>query len=377
LDRKLEDEAMGRDDKYLGRTIDNYEIVRLLGRGGMGGVFLAFDRTLRRQAALKVLADDAADDVELVKRFEREARIVAEMNHPNIAQVYGSGTIDGVPYYAMEFIEGQSLADMIQERGRLGGTECLEYILQAAKGLQVAAKHDIIHRDVKPANLMVNSRDVVKVVDFGIAKVFRDETFKTATGQVMGTPRYMSPEQGKGQKVDLRSDIYSLGATFYHCVTGQPPFDSDNAFTLIMKHIEEPVRAITDINPNVPEKVCHIVDGMLSKNPAERFQDYSQLIITLENAMGRSQGIKSCVSVGPMVAPIEVKPKSRKAMAATLVALGLVVLLTVLAQKRSQEEGQADQETAADKAVNYADHLGDGLEMWRELRKIRDEAEGK
>ena len=153
----------------------------------------------------------------------------------------------------MEYIKGKSLSQMLAERGRLAGASCVRHIIEVAKGLQAAAECNIIHRDIKPANIMITDSGMVKLVDFGIAKAVGDDAFKTSTGQIMGPPTYMSPEQGKGRPVDHRSDIYALGATFFHLVTGQPPFQADNALTLMLKHFTEPAPEIKPLNPTVPD----------------------------------------------------------------------------------------------------------------------------
>lgn len=282
---------MQNSDKFIGKNVDGYVIEKLIGKGGMGSIYKARDTMLDRLVAIKVLSEAVVDDPDTIKRFEREAKIVAEINHPNIAQVYRIGEIEGAPYYAMELIDGKSLSDILTERGRLGGTKCIDYMIQVAKGLKAAAEHMVIHRDIKPANIMLRKDGIIKVVDFGIAKVFRDDTFKTTTGMVLGTPRYMAPEQGQGRPVDSRSDIYSLGATFYHLLTGMPPFEADNPIKLITKHMSEPLRDMTQFNPNIPPRLCTAIYTMMAKAPSERIQDYTQLIITLENVFSHKQTI--------------------------------------------------------------------------------------
>lgn len=274
---------MSGKDPYIGREFDGYRIERALGRGGMGTVYGGVDTGLRRRVAIKVLPQSAAANEDLRRRFEREARVVAEFDHPNIARVYRTGEIDGLPYYAMEYIEGKSLADMLRDQGRVAGNACIRLMTQAAQGLKAAAARQVIHRDIKPANLMVTDDGMLKIVDFGIAKAVRDDTFQTATGAVMGTPRYIAPEQARGLELDHRADIYSLGATFYHMVTGVPPFDSDDPITLVMMHINQPVEPIERFNPHVPDNLERIIYRMLEKSPARRYQDYGKLVDDLEH----------------------------------------------------------------------------------------------
>ena len=280
---------MPQKENMAGEFIGGCRIEKLLKCGGMGAVYLAWDAKLKRNVAIKLLDRDLILLEDCIKRFEREAKILADLNHPNIATVHKAGRCDGRPFYIMEYIDGPSLADVLKERGKLAGSKCIHYLSMAASGLKAAAESNIIHRDIKPANIMLNSQGELKIVDFGISKVYGEDTLQTKTGTIMGTPRYMSPEQGRGWTVDLRSDIYSLGATFYHLVTGEPPFKAENAMTLMMMHINDPVRDIKQINANIPEKFCNVIYGMLMKDPEDRFQNYNQLLHAL-NTIHRTDG---------------------------------------------------------------------------------------
>ena len=342
---------MTNQDKYIGMKLDEYEVRELLGKGGMGAVYKGFDTALHRPVAIKILLDNALDNPDVVRRFEREARVIAEINHPNIAQIYKIGKIENVPYYVMEYIRGKSLADILSEKGRLCGSKCIDYMIQTAKGLRAAANHNIIHRDIKPANIMVTEDGTVKIVDFGIAKVVRDNTFKTTTGTIMGTPRYMSPEQGKGENVDLRSDIYSLGATFYHLISGIPPFDSDNPVTLLMKHFSEPVKSIKQFNSDVPDKLCNVIYCMMAKSPSERYQDYTHLIVTLENLYTSKEEITSYV---PIIEQEEnISPKLNKKKKLLLIGLAVIVLIFIFSLFFTPKN--PDQKTNPQNKSIYAD----------------------
>ena len=366
---------MPDQDPYIGRKIDEYQIESLLGKGGMGSVYKGLDTILRRPIALKVLAPGLAEDADSIKRFEREARIIAEINHPNIAQVFRIGKVDGPPYYVMEYIEGKSLQQILAEEGRLTGTRSVKIILDAARGLKAAAERNIIHRDIKPANIMVTESGAVKVVDFGIAKAFSDDTFKTATGLLLGTPRYMSPEQGRGAAVDLRADIYSLGATFYHMVTGVPPFDSDNPITLIQKHVTEPVRSVTELNPNVPEKICNIIYAMLAKTPADRIQDYAQLILGLEAASGHATTLFTYVpqaQIGKPVDPADQR-RARKILIGAAVAVVVLVVLGMLFRGGPDKSKEETPARSPDAPMTRLDSIREGLKMRRDLEKIDKE----
>jgi len=319
-------------DRFIGQLVEGCRIESLLGKGGMGVVYKGYDTSLRRPVAVKILLEGALDDSDAVKRFEREARILAELNHPNIAQIYRIGHHEGIPFYSMEYIEGRSLDNFLAAETRLSGTRCVKYMIQAAQGLKAAADQNVTHRDIKPANIMIAESGLLKIVDFGIAKAVTEDTFRTATGTIMGTPRYMSPEQGKGGEIDLRSDIYSLGATFYHMVCGRPPFDADNAFALIMKHITEPAPPIPEFNANVPETLCGIIYTMLEKEPGKRFQDYTALIKALESIFEKPETTRPH---GPPTA-VRLAPKDEKSKAEEnarqlkLILVGLTAAVIVL-----------------------------------------------
>lgn len=272
-------------DELIGKSLGVYRIERLLGRGGMGAVYEGVDTRDGRRVAVKVMTRTLGEDRELVSRFEREARVASQTHHPNVARVMDSGASDDVRYLVMEFIDGRSLADILREKKFLVGRRAVDFIRQTADGLQAALAQGSIHRDIKPENLMVTSDDTIKIVDFGLAKNESGDSFKTATGAVMGTPHYMSPEQATGRPVDHRSDIYSLGATFYHMLTGHTPFNGENAFAILQKHVSTEPPAVTKWNSNVPEPVCKVVYRMMSKHPDERFQTYQHLIGVLDDVI--------------------------------------------------------------------------------------------
>jgi len=228
-------------DKYIGRSVDRFLVEEPLGHGGMGIVYRGYDKQRRRPVAIKIFPEEYLPQRDLVRRFEREAKIVEGLDHPNIARILKTGHIENVPYYVMEYVEGHSLARVLEERGRIGGRWCVEYLRQAILGLREAAAHNVTHRDIKPANIMIGLGGVVKIIDFGIAKAALQDSFRTVTGEVIGTAMYMSPEQAQGRSVDLRADIYSLGATFYHVVTGRYPFEGDNILDVMLKHVREPL----------------------------------------------------------------------------------------------------------------------------------------
>jgi hypothetical protein len=262
-----------------------YRVLGLIGAGGMGVVYRALDEALQRPVALKTLLPALAADPEFVARFTREAQSAAALNHPNITQIYAIGQEGPIPFFAMELIEGRSLEDLVKEKGPLDPAEAASFVVQAARGLKHAAERSLIHRDVKPSNLMLAADGLVKITDFGLAKAARSGTQLTATGEVLGSPGYISPEQAQGAPLDHRSDIYSLGAAFYHLVTGRLPFDAPTPVAMIIKHLNEPLRSPRAVNPAIPFPIAATIQRMMAKRPGERFQDYDALLRDLERAL--------------------------------------------------------------------------------------------
>lgn len=276
---------MGETESTLiGKTLGGYEIRGLLGTGGMGAVYVARQLSLDREVALKVLAPHLASNAAFVERFHREARSIAKLNHPNILQVYDVGNDQGHYFIAMELIRGETLTAKLQHRGYLEWRECADYILQAARGLASAAKANIIHRDVKPDNLMITEENVVKVSDFGLAKEMTS-TELTHVGDLMGTPAYMSPEQCDGLPLDTRSDIYSLGGTFYRAVTGVLPFQASSPVAIMYKHKHEPLTPPSRYMPVLPPLVDVIIGKMMAKRREERYATMEEVIAAIEELL--------------------------------------------------------------------------------------------
>lgn len=270
----------GEDRKIIG----GYEIVSTIAKGGMGVIFKGHDSILNRFIAIKVMAQEFANDADALKRFEREAKAVAKLRHPNIALIHGIGKTDeGIPYMIMEYIDGPSFAQLIDNKVEFPYSRWCEIFIQCSEGLRAAYRQNIIHRDIKPGNIMLNRDDLVKVVDFGLAKMIREDTYKTVQGTVLGTPRYMSPEQALGRTVDHRSDIYSLGATFYHILACRPPYDADTPVALMMKHSSAPLTPIYLVNSKVPIDLCNVVHKMMAKDVNDRYQDYDELLDNLKS----------------------------------------------------------------------------------------------
>ncbi|HEU5182727.1 MAG TPA: serine/threonine-protein kinase [Candidatus Polarisedimenticolia bacterium] len=266
-------------------TLGPYEIRGLIGAGGMGIVYQGWDVRLNRAVAVKTLKPELAKEPGFCERFLREARAVAALSHPNVTQIYDIGEAEGRPFFAMEYLEGRPLDALLKEEGKLAPARASDLIRQAAVGLKAAAARGIIHRDIKPSNLVVTREGVVKVTDFGLAKMVVADSGLTLTGEVLGSPNYLAPEQASGAPADLRSDIYSLGATLYELVTGRPPFDGPTPVSIILKHVREPLRSPRQFSPDLPVPLVTLTQRMLAKRPEDRPKDYDTLIRELDRLL--------------------------------------------------------------------------------------------
>jgi serine/threonine protein kinase len=269
----------------LGDTLGNrYLLSGLLGTGGMAEVFLAHDRMLDRDLALKVLKEHYAKDERFVSRFQKEARSAAALNHPNVVQIYDQGRAeDGRYYIAMEHMTGGSLEDLILRRGPLGASEAARLASQVAEALHAAHRRGIVHRDIKPQNVLLDKAGNAKVADFGIA-LAASRTSTSGTNLLFGTPSYMSPEQAMGERVGPESDLYSLGVVLYEMLTGTVPFAAEGALATAMKHLTELPLPPRQRNPSVPEAMEALVMELLTKDPEDRYPSAAQLIEDLRRA---------------------------------------------------------------------------------------------
>jgi uncharacterized RDD family membrane protein YckC/predicted Ser/Thr protein kinase len=272
-----------------GTRLRHFEVQHLLGRGGMGAVYLGRDTSLDRPVALKVLDAEIGRDKELRARFEREARAQARLRHPNITQIYFIGEDRGFHFFAMEYVEGRPLDESLAKGEKIPWPKALEYIFAAARGLKEALQQGFIHRDVKPSNLLLDKDGSVKIADFGLAKSMKGDVELTREGVIVGSPLYMAPEQGRSENVDHRSDIYSLGCAFYHLLTGRPPFNAPTPVGVITKHVTDKPVPVRQIAPNVPVALENIVDRMMAKDPHQRFQTYDELLAALDAARPERQ----------------------------------------------------------------------------------------
>jgi len=269
------------------KQLGKYQIERKIGAGGMGTVFLARDSELKRTVALKVLPQDKAANPTLVRRFRAEAQAAAQLRHPNIVAVYDSGEADGYLYIAMEFVDGRDLFEMVALRGVVPIRRSIDIIKQVAAALQHAYEQNIVHRDIKPSNLLIRRDGVVKLTDLGLARSVDDtlETNITRAGTTVGTVDYMSPEQARNSKfADIRSDLYSLGCTWYQMLTGSPPYPDGSVTNKLQAHAIKPIPDPRDKNPRIPEGLTAVIRRMMAKKPEDRYQTPAELIDELEHA---------------------------------------------------------------------------------------------
>ena len=260
---------------------DRYEVQRRIARGGMADVYLARDLLLDRPVALKVLFSEFATDPSFVERFRREAQSAANLSHPNIVNVYDSGEANGTYFIVMEYVEGRSLAQIIRDEGALSPDRAADIATDIASALGFAHRNGVIHRDVKPGNVLISPIGQVKVTDFGIARAVSTQENLTQTGTVMGTATYFSPEQARGESVDPRSDVYSLGVVLYEMIAGQPPFSGDNPVSVAYKHVQESPPSLRERNPRLPAPLEAITLKALAKNPANRYASADDLAADL------------------------------------------------------------------------------------------------
>jgi serine/threonine protein kinase len=277
-----------------------YEIIEELGRGGMAMVFRARDRQLEREVAVKVLPFSLAFDSEFVERFQREARTAAQLEHPNIIAIYRVGRAGRVIYFVMKFLRGGSVSTVLAERRKLSPPEIRRLLLEAGSALGYAAQRGIVHRDIKPDNIMFDEFGQCVLTDFGIAKAASGQRL-TGTGMSIGTPHYMSPEQARAQSIDGRSDIYSLGVVAYQCLTGTVPYDGEDSFSIGYKHITEPIPTPSLITAD-ERRLFEVIKRMLMKDPADRYQSCEELVASIQGQPIAAAGMIRASSAAATVA---------------------------------------------------------------------------
>jgi eukaryotic-like serine/threonine-protein kinase len=305
-----------------------YELEELVGAGGMSSVFKARDALLERHVALKVLHPHFTEDDQYVERFRREARAVASLSHPNIVTILDRGEDEGRQFLVFELVEGRTLAELLHEEGRLPVHRALEIAIQVARGLGFAHEHGLVHRDVKPQNVILNGDGQAKVTDFGIARSLEVQGV-TQSGAVLGTSNYIAPEQASGRPVDRTTDVYSLGVVLFELLTGEVPFPGESFVAVAMQHVSEPPPSVLEVRPDVPVRVARAVDRALEKIPAERFPTMDAFAAELQACLAEL-GSEPDAEV-TLISSVPVVRVRRRLLPAGLVALGLVLLAAAVA----------------------------------------------
>src|SRR5436305_4142462 len=297
---------------------ERYELEELVGTGGMSSVYKARDRLLERNVALKVLHPHYGDDPEYVERFRREARVVAQLSHPNIVTVIDRGEADGQQFIVFEFIDGENLKELVERNGPLPVRRAVELALAVADGLAFAHQHGLVHRDVKPQNVLLNGDGEAKVTDFGIARSLDVEHGVTQTGTVVGTSNYLSPEQASGKPVTPATDVYSLGVVMFELLTAEVPFPGENFVAVAMKHINDPPPDLRELRPDVPLRLVAAIERALEKDPADRFGSMDQFAWELKQClaeMGAPDADRTFIAPSPVLRegrPHTVRPARRR-----------------------------------------------------------------
>lgn len=344
------------------RIFNNFELVEVIGEGGMGSVFKAYDHNLGRMVALKVLRREMSAREDERAKLEQEARVTASVNHPHVVRVYSFGEADGQFYLAMELVEKGSLDDLMSVQSRVSEAQVLEIGVQIAQGLEAAAEKGLVHRDVKPGNILFADAHTTKIVDFGLARVLAEEA--GARGEIWGTPYYIAPERLNYEAEDFRSDIYSLGGTLFHAIAGRPPFEAESASLVALKQIKSQPASLEAFAPDVAPETAYVVNRMLEKNPDDRYPSYAELIEHLEFARakvlehaGRPAGTKREV--------IKVETNRTKVYVALISIAAALLMLAAgvwlfLTSEREEIKGLREM-VAAGRAEETADPLDTGL----------------
>ena len=275
----------------LGKILGGrYELLEKTGGGGMAVVYKAKCHLLNRYVAVKILRPDLVENEEFVERFKRESQSAASLSHPNIVNMYDVGQENDIHYIVMEYVDGMTLKDYIRRKGRLSSEEAVRIACQICAGLHHAHENNIVHRDIKPQNILINKEGIAKVADFGIARAVTSSTVTMAGANVIGSVHYFSPEQARGGYVDKKSDIYSLGIVLYEMVTGVVPFEGDSAISVALKHIQEKVIPPVEINPNIPRSIQIIIERAIEKELKNRYDNAAEMLDDLNRALEEPDG---------------------------------------------------------------------------------------
>jgi serine/threonine protein kinase len=326
---------------------ERYRLDEKIGSGGMSSVYRAFDPTLERWVAIKLMHRDISHDPDQLERFRREARAVARLNHPHIVTVIDAGEDDGAPYIVFEYVEGETLKERIRRLGRLPVSEAVAYAIEIARALECAHVNRLVHRDVKPQNVLIDPDGRAKVTDFGIARSLEAQGL-TATGRVLGTTDYVSPEQALGHEVTGQSDIYSLGIVLYEMLTGETPYKADTQVAVAMKHVRDPLPDVQRRRPEISASLARVVERATAKETQNRYQDVSDIVHDLEEVLaieaartGQTTGeattvLKSLSGDTADFAPIRMR-RPRRALVLTLIVLVALAVTGVFLATRTEK----------------------------------------
>jgi eukaryotic-like serine/threonine-protein kinase len=308
-----------------------YRLESKLGSGGMSTVYLALDEVLDRPVAIKLLHREISEEADQLERFRREARAAARLSHPNLVGVIDAGEDDGRPYIVFEYIEGRTLKRRLQEEGRLPIDEAVAYAIEIGRGLTAAHARKLVHRDVKPQNVLIDPDGRAKVTDFGIARSLESKGL-TATGRVLGTTDYVSPEQAMGEEVDERSDVYSLGVVLYEMLTGDVPFRAETQVGVAMKHVNKPMPDVQTKRPEVSAAVASVVDRATTKDPRDRYGTVAEMVRDLEQTLEVEVARRGGTS-GQATSVLDSVPSSRRRLGRPrrISGLGIAMAIVVIA----------------------------------------------
>ena len=321
------------------RIAGRYELEELVGEGGMSSVYRARDTVLERRVALKILHEHYSRDAEYVERFRREARAIAKLTHPNIVTVIDRGVWEGHQFIVFEHVPGENVHELLEAEGWLPVERALVLAHQVGRGLAFAHEFGIVHRDVKPQNVLIDVDGAVKVTDFGIARSLEVDDELTQTGTLLGTGDYIAPEQASGETVDERSDQYSLGVLLYELLTGEVPYPAPNVMAVAMRHLRDPVPSVRDMRPEVPQRVDAIVARAMAKRPQDRFPSMEAMTAALEAALVDARASRpgdeedtGVIAPIPAARPGRSRPEpARRASRSRWAALGALIFLAVVA----------------------------------------------
>jgi serine/threonine-protein kinase len=352
-----------------------YRLEAKLGSGGMSTVYLGRDQTLDREVAVKVMHREMSEQADQLERFRQEARAVAKLSHPNVVAVIDAGEDGGYPYIVFEYVEGETLKQRIAREGALDPQEAIAYAIEIARGLSVAHARNMVHRDIKPQNVLIDSEGRAKLTDFGISRQLEQDGM-TATGRVLGTTDYVAPEQAMGRAVDQRSDVYSLGVVLYEMLVGQVPFQADSQVGVAMKHVNEELPDVQRRRPEVSAAVALVVERATAKDPGERYQHVGEMIDDLSTAL-EVEAARAGSTTGEATSVLDAVPPPKRELSsrrrwswAAILGLVLVAGIALLAVELISSgnfggggaESGSGKSIAIESATDY-DPEGDGEEV--------------